>query len=417
MAGFECEFIEQPPKAVQFECPICLLVLREPYQTTCCGNSFCRQCIDRAKARSQVCPTCNGRDFNLFHNLGLQRSLYDFQVYCKNKSQGCEWTGELRELDNHLNSDPPADKALQGCPFTLLKCPLGCPGCVEGLRRKNYKSHVIGNIDKLLGLVVGQAAQIKFAEQQNTQHTAQLANLEGEKHYLEQHVLELEARVGGLEREMKEVKGQLSGSEGEKQYLEQQVADLSTKMTKLSKKFVELETKNRELENEVKMRPPAVVSNPPSGQPSSNYPLTEFTMTNFEEYKRDNDEWHSPPFYTHPNGYKMCLRIDANGNGRYKGTHLSVLVCLMRGEFDDQLKWPFKGKITVKLTNQEEGVDHLVKTVSFTSSIPQEYCQRVMDEGPGRGWGYGQFIPLTELQPKYLKDDCIKLCIKRVEHL
>jgi TNF receptor-associated factor 4 len=42
------------------------------------------------------------------------------------KSKGCEWTGELRELDNHLNSDPPANKSLQGCPFMLIKCPLSC---------------------------------------------------------------------------------------------------------------------------------------------------------------------------------------------------------------------------------------------------------------------------------------------------
>ena len=173
------------------------------------------------------------------------------------------------------------------------------------------------------------------------------------------------------------------------------------------------------------MRPPAVASNPQLDQPSSNQQPNayvtkptevEFTMTDIEEYKRDNDEWYSPPFYTHPSGYKMCLRVDANGNGRYKGTHLSVLVCLMRGELDDQLKWPFRGKITVKLVNQAEDNDHVVKTVKFTSSVPQEYCKRVMAEGErGTGWGYGQFLPLTELQPKYLKNDCIKLCIKRVE--
>jgi hypothetical protein len=35
-------------------------------------------------------------------------------------------------------------------------------------------------------------------------------------------------------------------------------------------------------------------------------------MTNFEEYKKDNDIWFSPHFYTHPNGYKMCLGVVAN---------------------------------------------------------------------------------------------------------
>ena len=42
---------------------------------------------------------------------------------------------------------------------------------------------------------------------------------------------------------------------------------------------------------------------------------TELTMTNFDQHKIDSDEWYSPPFYTHPRGYKMCLCMDANGNG------------------------------------------------------------------------------------------------------
>ena len=124
--GFECKFAEKVSKGIQFECPICLLVLREPYQATCCGKSFYKECIHRIKAANQVCPMCKDKDFNLFHNKGLQQSLYDFQVYCTHKSKGCEWMGELRELNNHLNSDPPASKSLQGCPFTLIKCPLGC---------------------------------------------------------------------------------------------------------------------------------------------------------------------------------------------------------------------------------------------------------------------------------------------------
>ena len=126
LAGFECEFVEKPPRTFQSECPICLLVLREPYQAICCGKNFCKRCIHCIKAANQVCPTCNDKDFTLFVNKGLQQSLYDFQVYCTHKSKGCEWTGELRELNNHLNSDPQADKSLQGCPFTLIKCPLNC---------------------------------------------------------------------------------------------------------------------------------------------------------------------------------------------------------------------------------------------------------------------------------------------------
>ena len=78
----------------------------------------------------------------------------------------------------------------------------------------------------------------------------------------------------------------------------------------------------------------------------------------------------------------------------------------MQGEFDDQLKWPFHGDIIIKLMNQEEDKDHVVKTASFTSSTP------IKGKRFSTGHGYSQFLPLTELQPKYMKNDCIKFCIK-----
>ena len=37
-----------------------------------------------------------------------------------------------------------------------------------------------------------------------------------------------------------------------------------------------------------------------------------------------------------------------------QGTHVSVFTCLMRGEFDSHLKWPFRGDITIQLLNQLE---------------------------------------------------------------
>ena len=37
-----------------------------------------------------------------------QRSLYDVQIHCSQKLEGCEWKGELGQLDNHLNLSPQA---------------------------------------------------------------------------------------------------------------------------------------------------------------------------------------------------------------------------------------------------------------------------------------------------------------------
>ncbi len=73
-------------------------------------------------------------------------------------------------------------------------------------------------------------------------------------------------------------------------------------------------------------------------------------LTNYLKHKNDKDVFYSPPFYTSYTGYKMCLAVDANGWGT-EGTHVSVYVCLMKGDNDDSLSWPFTGTVTVELLN------------------------------------------------------------------
>ena len=118
MSGFDCEFIEEPPKCFQSHCPICLLILREPFQVTCCGKSFCKACIQRIGAGNKPCPTCNRDNFDSFQNKGLQQPLYGYKVFCSHKASGCDWQGELGQLDQHLNKD----KLSMGCAYRSIKC-------------------------------------------------------------------------------------------------------------------------------------------------------------------------------------------------------------------------------------------------------------------------------------------------------
>jgi hypothetical protein len=378
MAGFDCDFVSPPPHCIQTHCPVCLYILKEPHQATCCGKSFCKICIQKVKSSGRrCCPTCStrGRAFCIYSNLGLQQSLYDFRVYCTHKSKGCEWTGELRELDNHLNSDPPADKSLEGCPYTLIRCPLGCATCEDGRYRKDIESHV-------------KDAQLRLFFEEKFQTT-----------------------IEQLKTQFEEFK-----------------RDLAQRTTMLEATVVELSIKNGELESEIKLLKQSHSSQQLQLQEHQHQPTeyitgtykpdgAEFIMFNFEEFRKENDTWYSPHFYTHPRGYKMCLSVDANGIGSGEGTYLAVFVYVMRGEFDDQLKWPFRGGITIKLVNQEEKEgDHVVETISFTRSTPDKHCERVTAGGRSRnGWGRHRFLLLSKLQPKYLKNDCIRLCIKKVE--
>ena len=87
-------------------------------------------------------------------------------------------------------------------------------------------------------------------------------------------------------------------------------------------------------------------------------------MTQYSTHKKDDDEWYSPPFYTGPGGYKMCIEVYSNGFDDGAGSHVSVYVHLMRGEYDSRLVWPFKGDITIQLVNCNTD-DHLEEIVFF----------------------------------------------------
>ena len=135
-----------------------------------------------------------------------------------------------------------------------------------------------------------------------------------------------------------------------------------------------------------------------------------FIMDNFEQRKRDNKVWQSTPFYTHPKGYKMCVGVHANGYGECIGTHTGVSVHLMKGEFDDQLKWPFRGQIIIRLLSQVD-VDYKELKYLFTETLPHynTISSRQLTKEIGRG--LVDSVLYTKLQPKYLKNDCLKLSV------
>ena len=99
------------------------------------------------------------------------------------------------------------------------------------------------------------------------------------------------------------------------------------------------------------------------------HPLSsiELTMTQFSTHKENDDVWFSPPFYTGPGGYTMCIGVIANGRGSGAGTHVSVSVHLMRGEYDSRLVWPFRGNITIQLVNHNGNINHTVHCMQWCS--------------------------------------------------
>ena len=142
-SGYDCEFVGEHPQE-QYKCPICLLVLRDPQQVTCCGNSYCKVCIDRVVKDGKPCPTCNAVAFSIFPDKGLKRTLGGFRVCCSNKEEGCDWVGELGDIDRHLNLKPSSEWQHKGCPFEKV----ACIHCTCFFQRRYIRDHQSKNCPK-----------------------------------------------------------------------------------------------------------------------------------------------------------------------------------------------------------------------------------------------------------------------------
>ena len=83
--------------------------------------------------------------------------------------------------------------------------------------------------------------------------------------------------------------------------------------------------------------------------------------------KQTDEEAYLPGFFTHPHayGYKMCVKVYPNGCGDGKGTHISIFTHLMKGSYDDHLKWPFRGVTTIQIVNQAGDHDHIEKSITY----------------------------------------------------
>ena len=158
----------------------------------------------------------------------------------------------------------------------------------------------------------------------------------------------------------------------------------------------------------------ALLHKTPSWQDSNttNQSVSEFTLTEFSIRKKFNNRYHSPPFYTHPQGYKLCLQVAANGFVIGEGTHVSINVNLMGGEHDQHLQWPFTAEFVIELLNWREDKEHYNKTLPIYTS---DGFVRVTQGTYGKSLGYQQFISHSFLSynsttnTEYLQDDCLRL--------
>lgn len=118
---------------------------------------------------------------------------------------------------------------------------------------------------------------------------------------------------------------------------------------------------------------------------------------------------HSSSFYSSVYGYKLCIRVNLNGVDSARGTHLSLFIHFMQGEFDDILDWPFNGRIILTVIDQNpicELRNHVSETLLSKPNLAA--FQRPQNPRNHKGFGYMEFLPLSVIDKMaYIRNDTL----------
>ena len=377
--GYEHEFID----AVRDDliCQICHLPARDPQQTMCCGKVYCKSCINRLQSNS--CPNCRNslternRIKKYFPDKASDRRIKELKVKCDNHKNGCKWEQELAQLKQHLSK----------CGYAKVDCENNCKQFVS---RHNLSNHLQNQCPM-------REYQCPKCKEEGKYQTITTDHLEV---CLEQDITCPNPGCGVLFKRKETYKHRSLCPNEE---IKCSYSKIGCKHKRLRKDMPEHIKESTEDHLTLAMTQIATLIN------------TTVKMDNFCLKKTNDTDWYSPPFYSHPRGYKMCLNVVANGLDDAEGTHMSVFLSMMRGENDDNLVWPFQGKVTLTLLNQLEDNNHREDMILYYDEDVNEYTYSRVTVGERGDDGYGetQFISHEELgyradtNCQYLKDDSL----------
>ncbi|XP_038186856.1 TNF receptor-associated factor 6 [Arvicola amphibius] len=447
--GYDVEF--DPPLESKYECPICLMALREAVQTPC-GHRFCKACIIKSiRDAGHKCPVDNEilLENQLFPDNFAKREILSLTVKCPNK--GCLQKMELRHLEDHQAH----------CEFALMNC----PQCQRPFQKCQFNMHVIEDCPRRQVSCVNCAVSMPFEEKEIHDQTCPLANIiceycgtilireqmpnhydldcptapipctfsvfgcheKMQRNHLARHLQEnTQLHMRLLAQAVHDVNLALrtcdtsSPSRGccpedpnyeetikqlESRLVRQdhQIRELTAKMETQSIYVSELKRTIRTLEDKV--------AEMEAQQCNGIY---IWKIGNFGMHLKSQEEEkpvviHSPGFYTGRPGYKLCMRLHLQlPTAQRCANYISLFVHTMQGEYDSHLPWPFQGTIRLTILDQSEAVIRQNHEEVMDAKPELLAFQRPTIPRNPKGFGYVTFMHLEALrQGTFVKDDTL----------
>ena len=297
--------------------------------------------------RPYVCQHCNFKaTYEEVVDTHLPECKY-VPLQCPNL---CGVTFERDFMEDHMKM----------CRLEEVGCEFSGVGCEGRFKREDQEEHTRQNSQKHLTLTASLAVETKEQLQQKLLE-------QDKKHKEEEKKLrqKLEEQEKKIEELAKKVMDKDNEHNEEEQKLKQTIEELEKKLEKQEKELDEQKLELVVQTQDSKEIVDRLVEQQKSLQAhlselSNQLGLTRtFTMMGFTKAKNESRTWRSPAMYTRLCGYKFFFEIKANGYIAGRGKAVCVDLWSTPGEFDSQLKWPVKVKITLELINQHGG-DNLV---------------------------------------------------------
>ncbi|RUS85354.1 hypothetical protein EGW08_006897, partial [Elysia chlorotica] len=172
------------------------------------------------------------------------------------------------------------------------------------------------------------------------------------------------------------------------------VRDLTGKVENLQRQLGVVDLRLDEiLQGKLPISPAEVGTLVESENGTATWCIPQFSQVRREAVNSPQVYKDSPPFTTGSMGYKLKMRLFADGNGAAKGNAMSVYLHLLPGSCDDLLPWPFQADIHFVLVDQKDFKHH--KCGSIRSPITADSCKQPTTEQ--LGFGIEALVTLREI--------------------
>ena len=359
------EDISKHRKTCQYEMVDCSNGCELAVQRRQLNNHMSKKCSHRA-VKCQYCQI-TGKYYSIQGD--HKEQCPKFPVPCPNK---CNLHVTRDDLTKHADV----------CPMKLIPCDYFIVGCEKVINLKDQKTHNKAKVEEHLSLA---AHKINFIQQEQAAIKQQL-----EKN-LATFTATFQEALSNLETHFQSKVTEIEAA------AEKRINELEMQLQKKSQQLEKMHISEWGIE---------IISNSTKFSFGDRTMPVVIKMSDFAKRKKDRVEWYSDHFYTHQHGYKICLRLHAAGWSKGYATHLSVILCLLAGPFDDDLSWPFRGEFEVKLLNQISDTEH-------HSEMGTAYnIKRNMENTPKTFWSRDQYISNEGLQRanstcQFIKNDAI----------